>query len=89
MIRRTKGSYTNENILQFKGVDNVVLGCTHYPIIKENIKNVTRVDFLPYHKLGSDKYVTLGIDNPYLEMPEMDKTKCNQLYEIFMEDFKR
>lgn len=57
--------------------------------IKENIKNVTRVDFLPYHKLGSDKYVTLGIDNPYLEMPEMDKTKCNQLYEIFMEDFKR
>ena len=31
-------TYLKENILQFKGVDNVVLGCTHYPIIKENIK---------------------------------------------------
>ena len=32
--------YLEENISKFKGVENVVLGCTHYPLIKENIKKV-------------------------------------------------
>lgn len=32
--------YLNEHIGQYKGVKNVVLGCTHYPLIKEEIKNV-------------------------------------------------
>lgn len=57
--------------------------------IKDNIKNVKRVDFLPYHKLGGEKYETLGIPNPYLEMPEMDKTKCDLLYKEFLEDFEK
>jgi len=33
-------TYLNENIKKFKGVSNVVLGCTHYPLIKEELKNV-------------------------------------------------
>lgn len=57
--------------------------------LKEHIKNVKRVDFLPYHKLGSEKYEKLGINNPYINMPEMDKTKCDELYKIFMEDFEK
>lgn len=57
--------------------------------IKKYIKNVTRVDFLPYHKLGGEKYKTLKINNPYKEMPEMDKDRCNKLYNIFMEDFNK
>ena len=57
--------------------------------LKEHIKNVKRVDFLPYHKLGSEKYEKLGINNPYIDMPEMDKTKCDELYKIFMEDFEK
>ncbi len=56
--------------------------------IKKNIKNVTRVDFLPYHKLGSEKYKTLGIDNPYQDMPEMSKEESDKLYQIFMKDFQ-
>lgn len=32
--------YLNKNIKQFKGVKNVVLGCTHYPLIKDEIKGV-------------------------------------------------
>lgn len=56
--------------------------------IKDNIKNVTRVDFLPYHKLGSEKYERMGIDNPYIDMPEMDKDKTDYLYQMFLEDFK-
>lgn len=57
--------------------------------LKKNIKNVKRVDFLPYHKLGSEKYETLKINNPYLDMPEMDKDKCELLYKKFMEDFEK
>ena len=49
----------------------------------KTIKNVERIDFLPYHKLGSEKYDKLGIINPYKDMPEMDKEKCNLLYEKF------
>ena len=33
-------SYLNKKISKFKGVDNVVLGCTHYPLIKEAIRKV-------------------------------------------------
>lgn len=30
--------YLKKHILKFKGVSNVVLGCTHYPLVKDNIK---------------------------------------------------
>ncbi|MGN0973686.1 MAG: glutamate racemase [Bacilli bacterium] len=32
--------YLKENLSKYKNIDNVVLGCTHYPLIKENIKNI-------------------------------------------------
>lgn len=32
--------YLKENLNEYKGVDNVVLGCTHYPIIKNSIRKV-------------------------------------------------
>ena len=50
----------------------------------KKIKNIERVDFLPYHKLGSEKYDRLGIINPYKDIPEMDKDKCKKLYDKFM-----
>lgn len=56
--------------------------------LNKNIKNVKRVDFLPYHKLGSEKYEKLGIPYPYKDKPEMDKDKCNKLYEDFMKIYK-
>jgi pyruvate formate lyase activating enzyme len=48
------------------------------------INNIERVDFLPYHKLGSDKYIKLGIDDPYKDMPAMNKDECEKLYNKFM-----
>lgn len=53
--------------------------------INDNISNVEKVEFLPYHKLGQEKYETLGIDYPYKNKQEMDKNKCEQLYQAFLE----
>lgn len=39
----------------------------------KKIKNVERIEFLPYHKLGSEKYEALGIPNPYKDMPEIGR----------------
>jgi pyruvate formate lyase activating enzyme len=57
--------------------------------LKKHIKNVTRIDFLPYHKLGEEKYKTIGIDYPYKEKKAMDKTKCDELYKKFMEIYEK
>src|SRR5699024_11194837 len=32
--------YLNELLGKYKDIDNVVLGCTHYPLIKSEIKKV-------------------------------------------------
>ncbi|MCM1052634.1 MAG: glutamate racemase [Ruminococcus sp.] len=32
--------FLNENISEFKGVENVILGCTHYPLIKKELREV-------------------------------------------------
>lgn len=38
--------YLFDNLSKYKGVHNVVLGCTHYPLIKDNISKVLgRVSF--------------------------------------------
>ncbi len=52
--------------------------------IKNNFKNVKRIDFLPYHKLGNEKYESLKIPNPFKEKDEMNKEKCNELYQEFL-----
>jgi pyruvate formate lyase activating enzyme len=56
--------------------------------IKDNIYNVTRVDFLPFHKMGVEKYQKLGIEDPYKDVLAMDKDKCDVLYKVFLEEFK-
>ena len=49
------------------------------------IKNIEKIEFLPYHKLGQEKYQKLKIPYPYQEIPEMDKEQCQELYQQFME----
>ena len=56
--------------------------------ILSNIKNIERIDFLPYHKLGSDKYIKLGIKDPYKNLKEMDKNRCEVLYNKFINKYK-
>lgn len=54
----------------------------------KKINNIERVDFLPFHRLGRDKYIALGLEYPYENKPEMDKEKCNNLYKLFIEKQK-
>lgn len=55
----------------------------------KHIKNIERVDFLPFHRLGREKYLSLGIPYPYEEKPEMDKETCNKLYKYFETQYKK
>ena len=52
------------------------------------IKNVKRVDFLPFHRLGREKYIALNIPYPYEDKNDMDKEKCDKLYESFEQKYK-
>ena len=53
----------------------------------KKIKHIEKIEFLPYHKLGSEKYEKLRIPNSYKEVPEMDTKRCKELYEKFMKDY--
>lgn len=55
----------------------------------KKINNVEKIEFLPYHKLGSSKYDELGIVDPYKDMEAMDKERCKELYDEFMEIYNR
>lgn len=48
------------------------------------IKNVCDIAFLPFHRLGIEKYIELGINYPLGDTPDMDKEKCKELYEEFL-----
>ena len=56
--------------------------------IKRHIKNVNRVDFLPYSSLGIEKYEKLKIPYSYKDKEEMSKERTKELYKIFIDDFK-
>lgn len=50
----------------------------------KKINNVEKIEFLPYHKMGIEKYEKLNIDYPLKDVDEMDKDKCHKLYQKFM-----
>ncbi len=54
----------------------------------QKIKNIERIDFLPFHRLGEEKYKVLNIDYPYKDKSDMDKTKCQELYNEFIKKYK-
>ncbi len=55
----------------------------------KHIKNIERVDFLPYHQLGKEKYKILNIPYPYEDKDDMNKEKCDELYKIFFQKFEK
>ena len=53
------------------------------------IKNITNIEFLPFHTMAFSKYEELNIKNPYIEKEAMDNKKCEELYNEFMKIFKK
>lgn len=50
----------------------------------KTLKNVVKIEFLPFHRLGREKYLKLGIPYPYEEKGDMDAQKCLELYQKYM-----
>mgnify|MGYP005809940443 FL=1 len=48
----------------------------------KNIKNVEKVELLPYHSMAKEKYKNLGIKYRLDDVVDMDKEKCKQLEKI-------
>lgn len=55
----------------------------------KKINHIERVDFLPYHKLGKEKYPSLNIEYPYENLTEMNKDKCQKLYKEFINKYNK
>ena len=52
------------------------------------IKNVDKIEFLPYHTFGVHKYEELGIKYPLNDVKDMDKEKCKELENMLKEGLK-
>jgi len=57
--------------------------------IKNNIKNVTKVEFLPFHTMAFSKYKNLNINNPLENIKAMDNKKCEELFNTFMKIYNK
>ena len=55
----------------------------------KEIKNIEKIEFLPYHTLGKEKYHELKIKYPYEHLESMDSEKCEELYQQFMNKFNK
>ncbi len=53
----------------------------------KKIKNVKKIEFLPFHHLGFYKYEKLKYSNPLLYVAEMDKDRCGELYKVFIKKY--
>ena len=57
--------------------------------IENNVKNVKKIELLPFHTMAFSKYKDLSIKNPYKNINAMDKEKCLQLEEYLNNKIKR
>ncbi len=69
--------------------DNIEYTTQLANFIKQNILNVTKIEFLPFHTMAFEKYSERNIKNPYLTKPAMDKVKCEELEKKCIEIYKK
>lgn len=51
--------------------------------------NIEKIEFLPYHTLGKEKYEKMGLNYPFKDLEEMDKDKCEELYNKFIDLYNK
>lgn len=59
--------------------EQFILGLKNF--IKD-LKNIGKVELLPYHTLGKDKYKKLNIDYKLKDILPMDEEKCKELQQL-------
>lgn len=47
-----------------------------------SLKNIQRIELLPYHSMAKEKYKQLGRNYPLAKTPEMDKKRCEELEKL-------
>lgn len=52
----------------------------------KSLKNVEKIELLPYHDMAIKKYNELGIDYVLKDVKPMDKQYCNELQKLLRED---
>lgn len=52
------------------------------------LKNIEKIELLPYHTLGVHKYEDLKLNYSLKDVPDMDKDKCKRLEEMLKEGLK-
>ena len=87
--------YLENNLKKYKGVDNVVLGCTHYPLIKKNIRGVLGVVKFFDGSVGVSKELlrqlelrNINYDNQELKIEFIDSSKDDSKEKRFRELLK-
>ena len=55
-------------------------------IFLKEIKNIERVELLPYHTMAKNKYKKLNIIYPLQDTPAMDKIKCKELEKLLLKN---
>lgn len=88
-------NYLKDKIGEYKGVKNVVLGCTHYPLIKEEITEVLgNVNFYD-GSIGVAKHTKVVMDennlitNSKQEITFIDTSNSKEKEKLFYEILKR
>ncbi|MBU5456008.1 pyruvate formate-lyase-activating protein [Caproiciproducens sp. MSJ-32] len=54
--------------------------------IKSTFNNVEKIELLPYHTMGEEKYNKLGIDYRLKGLKAMDKDRCQELEKILYDN---
>ena len=48
---------------------------------------VSRVDILPFHRLGSGKYAAMGLDYPYGDVPPIERDYIARIADVYRQSF--
>lgn len=83
VLRAFKGQLWIRHVMVPGYTDNYSSMDRLYKYIVYYISTINRIEILPYHKMGVQKYLSYGLKDPLAEIPEMDPNKA-KMYEDYI-----